>query len=75
MLQIINHSVFNAAASVGNWPRLRIALRSPLPSGDNCFISRITYVEIDGTTYTVSGFTPEDFTRMVQAQAEKIRQR
>ena len=50
---------------------------SPL-SGDNGSVSRIAYVEIDGATYTVSGspeVAPEDFTRMVQAQAEKIRQR
>lgn len=47
-------------------------------SGDNGSVSRIAYVEIDGATYTVSGSSevaPEDFTRMVQAQAEKIRQR
>ena len=50
---------------------------SPL-SGDNGSVSRIAYVEIDGATYTVSGspeVAPEEFTRMVQAQAEKIRQR
>ena len=50
---------------------------SPL-SGDNGSVSRIAYVKIDGATYTVSGspeVAPEDFTRMVQAQAEKIRQR
>ena len=50
---------------------------SPL-SGDNGSVSRIAYVEIDGATYTVSAspeVAPEDFTRMVQAQAEKIRQR
>ena len=28
MLQIINHSVFSAAVSFGNCPRLRVALRS-----------------------------------------------
>lgn len=50
---------------------------SPL-FGDNGSVSRIAYVEIDGATYTVSGSPEvalEDFTRMVQAQAEKIRQR
>ena len=28
MLQIINHSVFSAAVSFGNWLRFRVALRS-----------------------------------------------
>ena len=58
--------------------RLTTYIGTPPLSGDNGSVSRIAYVEIDGATYTVSGspeVAPEDFTRMVQAQAEKIRQR
>lgn len=37
MLQIISQSVFSAAASFGNWPRFRVALRSSALSGAGVF--------------------------------------